>query len=101
MTARASRVAVLSAEILHHLKHTLARDPHTATTRDWWLSTAMAVRDHVLEDFIHTMGVHNGLNVRRVYFFSLEYLMGRRLWRQCRSRPAARDAASARSGRDR
>jgi len=75
--AAAPRAEILSAQILHHLKHTLARDPHTATTRDWWLSTALAVRDHVLEDFIHTMGVHNGLNVRRVYFFSLEYLMGR------------------------
>ncbi len=75
--AKTPRVEILSAQILNHLKYTLARDPHTATTRDWWLSTAMAVRDHILENFIHTMGVHNGHNVRRVYFFSLEYLMGR------------------------
>ena len=42
----------LRAQILRHLTFTLARDPHTATTRDWWISTAMAVRDHILEDFI-------------------------------------------------
>jgi starch phosphorylase len=65
--------------ILHHLKHTLARDSGTATVRDWWISTAMAVRDNVLERFIATQGVHNEGNVRRVYYLSLEYLMGRLL----------------------
>jgi glycogen phosphorylase len=65
--------------ILLHLKHTLARDPGTATVRDWWISTALAVRDHILERFIATQGVHNEGNVRRVYYFSLEYLMGRLL----------------------
>ena len=65
--------------ILHHLKHTLARDPGTATVRDWWISTAMAVRDCILERFIATQGVHNDGNVRRVYYLSLEYLMGRLL----------------------
>ena len=65
--------------ILHHLKHTLARDPGTATLRDWWISTAMAVRDCILERFIATQGVHNDGNVRRVYYLSLEYLIGRLL----------------------
>jgi len=65
--------------ILHHLKHTLARDPGTATVRDWWISTAMVVRDCILERFIATQGVHNEGNVRRIYYFSLEYLMGRLL----------------------
>ncbi len=73
------RSEALREQILRHLTFTLARDPHTATSRDWWISTAMAVRDHVLEDFIATMGIHYGRNVRRVYFLSLEYLMGRLL----------------------
>jgi starch phosphorylase len=74
-----SRSDALRAQILQHLTFTLARDPVTATTRDWWISTAMAVRDHILEGFIATMGVHNEKNVRRVYYLSLEYLMGRLL----------------------
>ena len=69
--------AALQQAILHHLKHTLARDPGTATVRDWWISTAMAVRDCILERFIATQGVHNDGNVRRIYYLSLEYLMGR------------------------
>ncbi len=74
-----TRPQVLSSLILRHLKSTLARDPKTATTRDWWISTAMAVRDHILERFIHTQGYHNEQNVRRLYYLSLEYLMGRLL----------------------
>ena len=74
-----SRPEALRAQILRHLTFTLARDPHTATTRDWWISTAMAIREHLLGNFIATMGVHNGKNVRRVYYLSLEYLMGRLL----------------------
>jgi starch phosphorylase len=71
-------VAIKEA-ILRHLKHTLARDPGTATVRDWWISTAMAVRDNILSRFLATQAVHNGRNVRRVHYFSLEYLMGRLL----------------------
>jgi starch phosphorylase len=70
---------VIKQAILDHLKHTLARDPGTATVRDWWISTAMAVRDSILSRFILTQGVHNEGNARRVYYLSLEYLMGRLL----------------------
>ncbi|MEX0330204.1 MAG: glycogen/starch/alpha-glucan phosphorylase [Puniceicoccaceae bacterium] len=67
----------LKSSILNHLKFTLARDTETATDRDWWISTCHAVHDRILERFIKTMAVHNHENVRRVYYLSLEYLMGR------------------------
>lgn len=65
--------------ILQHLTRTLARDRFTATSRDWWLATCFAVRDRVLERFLKTMETHNRQDVRRVYYLSLEYLMGRLL----------------------
>lgn len=67
----------IQQSILNHLKFTLARDPHTATRRDWWDCTAAALRDRILDRFIKTQGVHNRENTRRVYYLSLEYLMGR------------------------
>jgi len=67
----------LKASILNHLSYTLARDTGTATQRDWWIATCHAIHDRVLERFIRTMAVHNEENVRRVYYLSLEYLMGR------------------------
>ena len=63
--------------ILNHLKFSLARDPHTATHRDWWLATVGALRDRMLDRFMKTQEVHNRENTRRVYYLSLEYLMGR------------------------
>lgn len=71
--------ASLKEAILNHLTRTLARDVNTATQRDWWLATCYSVRDCILERFMKTMGEHHKQNVRRVYYLSLEYLMGRLL----------------------
>ena len=67
----------LKHSILNHLTFTLARDTSTATRRDWWIATSHAIHDRILQRFIRTMAVHNNENVRRVYYLSLEYLMGR------------------------
>jgi starch phosphorylase len=69
----------LKDDILHHLRCSLARDVHTAITHDWCLSTCLAVRDHILERYMHTQGTHANANTRRVYYLSMEYLMGRLL----------------------
>ncbi|HTL67576.1 MAG TPA: glycogen/starch/alpha-glucan phosphorylase [Lacunisphaera sp.] len=68
---------VLRSLIERHLVSTLARHTGSATPRDWWVATALAVRDTIHERMIETQGVHNDNNVRRLYYFSLEYLMGR------------------------
>jgi starch phosphorylase len=68
---------ILQSLILRHLVSTLARDAGTATPHDWMVATALAVRDHIHERMISTQAVHNASNVRRLYYFSLEYLMGR------------------------
>ena len=60
--------------ILHHLECTLARDASSATRHDWWLATCYAIRDKVLHRYIKTQTVHHKLNVRRLYYLSLEYL---------------------------
>ncbi len=70
-------VAGMKDSILNHLKFTLARDPKTATRQDWYLATAHSVRDRIMARFITTMAAQTDENVRRVYYLSLEYLMGR------------------------
>ena len=70
-------VVVMRQAIARHLTSTLARDPGTASARDWWIATALAVRESIHERMIRTQKVHNEKNVRRLYYFSLEYLMGR------------------------
>ena len=70
-------VEVLRSLIQRHLVSTLARHAGSATPRDWWVATALAVRDTIHERMIATQAVHNEQNVRRIYYFSLEYLIGR------------------------
>ena len=70
-------VEVLRSLIQRHLVSTLARHTASATARDWWVATVLAVRDTIHERMIATQAVHNERNARRVYYFSLEYLMGR------------------------
>ena len=67
----------LKESILRHLHLTLARDENSASNRDWWLATSHAVRDRLLERYMRTQKAHNESNTRRMYYLSLEYLMGR------------------------
>lgn len=63
--------------ILWHLECSLATSVASAKKRDWWVATALAVRDHTMNRFIKTMARHHENDVRRVSYFSLEYLIGR------------------------
>lgn len=77
--ATGSSTEELKRSIGNHLKFSLARDPQTATKRDWWVALSLAARDRIVDKMIRTMAAHNEKNARRVYYFSLEYLMGRLL----------------------
>lgn len=63
--------------ILRHLKYSLARDPRTATRHDWWIATVKALNEHILERMLRTQDKHADVKARRIYYLSLEYLMGR------------------------
>jgi starch phosphorylase len=65
--------------ILNHLRYTLAHDPASAPDNDWWYAVCLSVRDRILERSSRTRAAHLNRNVRRVYYLSLEYLMGRLL----------------------
>ncbi|EDY19714.1 glycogen/starch/alpha-glucan phosphorylase [Chthoniobacter flavus Ellin428] len=63
--------------IKNHLKFSLARDTQTASRRDWWLATSKAAQSLIIERMIATQTAHHRTNAKRVYYFSLEFLMGR------------------------
>ena len=76
-TALDKSVPGLKALIQGSLKFRLARDSSTASKRDWWLATSKAVQSIIIERMIATQAVHHNKNVKRVYYLSLEFLMGR------------------------
>jgi glycogen phosphorylase len=67
----------LKSLILQQLRFGLARDPKTASKRDWWLATSKAVHCFLVERLMATQTKHREENVKRLYYFSLEFLMGR------------------------
>jgi starch phosphorylase len=70
-------VTGLKSLVKTHLKFSLARDAQTASKRDWWLATSKAVQSIIIERMIATQAVHHKANAKRVYYLSLEFLMGR------------------------
>ena len=62
-----------------HLRYTLGKGSIRATRRDEYTAFASAVRDRVVERWITTQERYHRENARRVYYLSLEFLMGRLL----------------------
>ena len=88
----------LKTAIRNHLRYTLAHDVDAATDNDWWIATCLAVRDRLLDKSARSCKTHRDQNVRRVYYLSLEYLMGRLLENNLRNLEVfdeARDALAA------
>ncbi len=77
--SREETVAELRQAILARLTYTIGRDPAEASSRDWFIATALAVRDRVVERWIETTRANVAGNTRRVYYLSLEFLIGRLL----------------------
>ena len=64
-------------EILDQLHFGLARDTVSASKRDWWIATSKAIQKVIIDRMMKTLSVHTEGNVRRVYYLSMEFLMGR------------------------
>ena len=54
-----SQAVIIRSLILRHLTSTLARYAPSATLRDWWVASSLAVRDTIHERMIATQMVHN------------------------------------------
>lgn len=62
-----------------HIHHTLARDGNTVTEHEKFLAISYAVRDRLIERWIKTQQTYYDKDVKRIYYLSLEYLIGRTL----------------------
>ena len=69
----------LRQDFERHLRLTLAKDRYTATDRDRYFALALTVRDRLIERWIATQQTHHKKNVKRIYYLSLEFLIGRLL----------------------
>ncbi len=65
--------------LVNRLVYNVGKDHHTATTRDWLHSLAYVVRDRLTERWMETMRSYYRADAKRVYYLSLEFLIGRSL----------------------
>ena len=63
----------------NHLLYSIFKTDEVATPRDWYSATAYTVRDHVIERWVKTVEAYAEQDPKRVYYLSLEFLIGRML----------------------
>ena len=63
----------------YHMMYTVAKDEHTATEFDVYEALAHAVRDRLMERWFRTQSAYYHADAKRVYYLSLEFLLGRAL----------------------
>lgn len=69
----------LKQSFSHRLTYALAKDEFTATPRDCYTSLALIVRDRLVGKWIKTQQTYYNQDAKRVYYLSLEFLIGRTL----------------------
>ena len=80
--AAAARVdpASFRDAILAKLTYSIGKDPSAARDHDWFAATALAVRDHVIDRWMDSTRATYQREQKRVYYLSLEFLIGRLLF---------------------
>ena len=77
---RDSEEAELREAIQAKLAHALGKTREAATDADWYHATALAVRDRVINTFLQARAETKRQKKKRVYYLSIEFLIGRLLF---------------------
>jgi starch phosphorylase len=75
----ASDIDSLRRAFVDHLQFTQGKDEHSATALDRFLAVAGTVRDRLMRRWVQTQQGYYKSDAKRVYYLSLEFLMGRAL----------------------
>jgi starch phosphorylase len=70
-------LASLKQSIANKLVFTVGKDPSAARPEDWLHAAAYAVRDRLVERWMRTTHAQYDQDAKRVYYMSMEFLMGR------------------------
>jgi len=84
----------LERAVLDHLYYTCAKDERSATLHDVYIAIAHAVRDRLSYRWRETRRTYHETDVKRVYYLSAEFLLGRALDRNIRSLGARKTAVA-------
>lgn len=77
---RARETAAFRDAILAKLTYALGKDRPSAQLRDWYTATVYALRDRIIDQWMATTRRVYAEKRKRVYFLSVEFLIGRLLY---------------------
>ncbi len=75
----APTVETLRADILHHLIYSMGKDADHASVYDWRMALSFAIRDRIVTPWFAATKQTWDQGRKRVYYLSMEYLIGRML----------------------
>lgn len=75
-----AQVAAFRAAVLAKLTYAVGKDPEHAFDHDWFEAIALAARDHMVEHWMDNTRQIYRKGQKRVYYLSLEFLIGRLLY---------------------
>ncbi len=73
-------VDAFRSAVLDKLTYMVGKDPEHAHEHDWFIATALAVRDRIVDRWMDATRRTYRDGRKRVYYFSLEFLIGRLLF---------------------
>ena len=68
---------MLGQDVLRHLTFTLGKDTDHASTYDWRMALSFAIRDRIVEPWFASTRRTYAEGRKRVYYLSMEFLIGR------------------------
>ncbi len=72
-------VEALKRSFLERLVYSVGKDPQSAKDRDWFEAVALSLRDRLVDDWMNTTRGYYKRDQKRVYYLSVEFLIGRLL----------------------
>lgn len=69
----------IKESVSRHLHYTLGKDVYSATNRDWFSAVVYTVRDYLMEKWLETHRSYHYEDAKRVYYLSMEFLIGKTL----------------------
>ncbi|WP_084686320.1 glycogen/starch/alpha-glucan phosphorylase [Rhizobium nepotum] len=74
---RSSNPEIMAAEIIERLTYRIGKDVKVAKPHDWLTATILVVRDRIIDKWMASTRKAYANNSKRVYYLSLEFLIGR------------------------
>ncbi|MQX35264.1 glycogen/starch/alpha-glucan family phosphorylase [Roseospira navarrensis] len=77
--AKESEVDALKRRLHKHLRHSLGKGAVGSTALDWYMALALSTRDLMVETWMDSTHRAYANDAKRVYYLSMEFLVGRSL----------------------